>query len=78
MDSVLPTLLAFRSVMVIRNIQLKKAEEKKKLRDKMRRENMGNFLEGNTDPRYMTEFEVECIRIDEKNKENPAKAKSDA
>ena len=57
LDSVLPRLLAYRSVMAIRNIQLKQASEVKKLTEKMLREGAGHTLEGNKDPRYMTEYQ---------------------
>jgi len=56
LDSVLPKILAYRSVMVIRGIQLKQTAENKKLREKMEREGKGHTLEGNTNPRYMTEL----------------------
>ena len=76
LDAVIPKLLAYRSIMVIREIQLRKAREHKKLKEKMEREENGFTLEGNTDPRYMTQFELECLAIDKKQEENPAAQKS--
>lgn len=72
LDSVIPKLLAYRSVMVIRDIQIKQAAEKKKLREKMEREGKGFSLEGNTNPRYMTELELEIIKIDKRQEEDPS------
>ena len=66
LDSVLPKLLAYRSVMVIRNIKLKQAAECKKLREKMEREGKGHTLEGNTNPRYMTELQQKYAAIDKR------------
>ena len=66
LDWVLPKLLAFKSLMVIRDIQLRKAEEHRKLREKFEREGKGFYLDGNEDTRYMTEYEVRCLEIDKK------------
>jgi hypothetical protein len=52
--------------MVIRDIQLRKAWEHKKLKEKFERENRGFSLEGNEDPRFMTEFELKCAAIDKR------------
>lgn len=64
LDWVLPKLLAFKSLMVIRDIQLRKADEHKKLREKFEREGKGFYLDGNEDPRYMTEYELRCRELD--------------
>ena len=72
LDSVLPKLLAYRSVMVIRDIQLKQAAEKKKLREKMEREGKGFTLEGNTDPKYMTQIEITHAALDKRQEEDAA------
>jgi hypothetical protein len=66
LDWVLPKLLAYRSVMVIRDIQLTKASEHKHLREKFEREGKGFYLDGNEDPRYKTEFELRCLEIDQR------------
>ena len=71
LDNVISKLLAYRSVMVIRNIQLKQAEEKAKLREKMEREGKGFHLENNTNMRYKTEFEKQCLQLDEKVANDP-------
>lgn len=76
LDSVLPKLIAYRSIMVIRGIQMKQAAEKKKLKEKMEREGKGFTLEGNTNPRYMTEFEQICVKMDEHNNDEKNAASS--
>lgn len=72
LESVIPKLLAYRSVMLIRNIQLKQAAERKKLREKMEREGKGFSLEGNTNPRYMTELEQKCAALDKRQEDDPS------
>lgn len=52
--------------MVIRDIQLRKEMEKKKLREKLEREGRGFSLEGIDDPRFMTEYEIKCKAIDDR------------
>ena len=66
LDWVIPKLLAYRSVMVIRDIQLRKENEQKKLRQKFEREGRGFSLEGNEDERFMTEYELKCLAIDKR------------
>lgn len=77
LDSVLPKLLAYRSVMVIRNIQIKQAAEKKKLREKMEREGKGFTLEGNSDPRYMTQLDLEWAKLDKRQEEDASWQRSE-
>ena len=72
LDSVIPKLLAYRSVMIIRDIQLKQAAERKKLKDKMEREGKGFTLEGNTNPKYMTQLEIQWAAIDKRQEEDAA------
>ena len=71
LDSVLPRLIAYRSIMVIRGIQMKQAAEKKKLKEKMEREGKGFTLEGNTDLRFKTEYEIICETMDAKQISEP-------
>ena len=66
LDNVIPKLLAYRSIMIIRNIQIKQSAEKKKLREKFEREGKGFSLEGNTNPRYMTELDLEIAKLDKR------------
>ena len=58
LDSVLPRLLAYRSLMVIRNIQMQQNNEKKGLKERIERDLNVFTLNGNSDPRYMTPMEV--------------------
>jgi hypothetical protein len=56
METVLPEMIAYKSVMVIRNIQMKKADEIKKAKEKA--ELLGKpaaVAEEETDPSKMTE-----------------------
>lgn len=77
LDWVIPKLLAYRSVMVIRDIKLRKEHEKKTLRQKLEREGKGFSLEGNEDPRFMTEYELKCVAIDTRQREDPSWQKSE-
>ena len=53
-NSVLPKLIAFKSVLVIRDIQLRKADEEKKEREKAEREGRALPPEKNKDMMKMT------------------------
>jgi len=48
------------------------AWEQKKLRQKLEREGKGFSLEGNEDPRFMTEYELKCKAIDKRQAEDPS------
>jgi len=60
METVLPKLVAFRSLMVIRDIQLRKADEIKKAKEKaeLAGKPMPAAEEGEKDPSKMTEAEI--------------------
>ena len=62
-DTVIPNLIAFKAIMNIRNIQLTKQEEQRKLKEKADREgaDMKTYKEN---PRYQTEEEKFCIQLD--------------
>jgi hypothetical protein len=50
---------------------LKKANEQKKLREKLEREGKGFSLENNTDERFMTEHQIFCKNLDLKQETEP-------
>lgn len=54
---VIPQLIAYKSVMVIRDIQLRKAFEAKKAKEKAERDGVV-LTDGVKDPKYMTEEEI--------------------
>ena len=62
-ESVLPKLVAFRSLMVIRNIQLRKAAEQKKAKEKAELKGIpADKIE--KDPKYMNEEELTAWRLE--------------
>ena len=68
MDHVIPNLIAYKAIMVIRNIQLKKQEEQKKLKEKADREG-ADMSTYKTKRRYMTTEEIFCEEIDAANED---------
>ena len=74
---VLPQLIAYKSILVIRNIQLKKAAEIKKEREKLEREGKIVKIEPKSkDPMKMTEEEFISMQLDQQN--NPHANMSEA
>jgi len=62
-NSVLPKLIAYKSILVIRDIQLRKAAEAKKEREKAEREGKIIKIEPK-DPMKMTEEEFISMQLD--------------
>ena len=62
----LPKLIAFKSILVIRNIQLRKAAEAKKEREKAEREGRPIKIE-TKDPMKMTEEEFIQMQLEQQN-----------
>jgi hypothetical protein len=59
MDTVLPKLVAFKSIMRIRDIQLRKADEAKKAKEKLEMSGKPvDIAEEEKDPSKMTEAEI--------------------
>ena len=59
MDTVLPKLVAFKSIMRIRDIQLRKADEAKKAKEKVEMSGKPvDIAEEEKDPSKMTEAEI--------------------
>lgn len=64
MNEVIPQLVAFKSIMVIRDIQLRKAAEAKKAKLKAERDGVKADAEEKKDPKHMTEAEIIQARMD--------------
>jgi len=73
--SVLPKLIAYKSILSIRNIQLRKTEEARKQREKDLREGKPVVIEAK-DPKKMTQEEFIALQLEQQN--NPTANMSDA
>lgn len=72
LDTVIPKLVAFKSLMLIRDIQLRKAEEERKRKEKAASDAKKGVKaeepEEAKDPKHMTEEEVLAARLEEEEK----------
>ena len=64
MDSILPKFVAFRSIMNIRNIQMRKAQEFKKIKEKAEMQGIPT-TKVEKDPKYMTPDELVAWKMEQ-------------
>lgn len=71
LESILPKLIAFKAIMNIRNIDLKKAFEQKKMKEKAEMKGIP-WSEAKKDPRFMTDAQIFAKKLSDENLgENP-------